>query len=258
MDPKPKSGCAMWNPFAPLAMLLLVLAVQARADAPRDGFYFGMSQSTAEKLLSNAADYELAYRVDTASTADIFARYRQHTLYLGHFLHGECVSVEKRAVVSSEARERMFSVYSEKLGRATEGSSSSDGRMHHAKWVWQDRVLELSANARADGGWLLTHKEFDPPRAREAVLAQQRELRDSRSVLDPLTGLPLEPSRTASEQAVAANTASLELPGDPAWEEALPDDADEAEEDAVDEAKTDKEKQQPAARPRITDRSDWD
>jgi hypothetical protein len=245
----------MWNPLVWLS-LMSWLGLCTASWAQQDGFHFGMTQAVAEKRLRNTADYEVAYRVDTASTSDIFVRYRQHTLYLGHFLHGECVSVEKRAVVSSEARERMFMAYGEKLGRPDEGSTSKDGQLHFAKWIWRDRVLELSANARADGAWLLSHKELDPKRAREAVLLQQRELREQRNVLDPLTGLPLELARTAGEDLAAAQRVEQ---AEPDWEEALRSDATadtEGNESESDETKGSTQKA-PAPRPRITNKTDW-
>lgn len=215
----------------------------------------------AEALLKDSANYELAYRVDSASTADIFVRYRQHTLYLGHFLDGECISVEKRAIVSRESMEEMFAAYSEVMGPPGKGSESRDGQLHYSRWSWRDRELELSANSRSDGGFLLIHQEYSPQLRRDAVLRQQQELRDNPPVLDPLSGLPLDNIRTASERALAANQAS---PGDPVWEEAAPEgdseavspDGSTAAEAPPDETTQKKDAEQP--RPRITGKNDWD
>jgi hypothetical protein len=244
------------------AVLLLPLAPQA---AVRDGFYFGMPLASADALLQDTTDYELAYRVDTPSTADVFVRFRQHTLYLGHFLNGECCSVEKRAIVGADDMQRMFDAYLARLGTPTESADSTDGRTHYAKWAWRDRVLELSANARTDGAYLLAHEEYDPERSREAVLLQQRELREMPQQADPLTGQPLPLSRQPEQQAAAANDAS---PGDPVWEEAAPaadgQAAGEQDEDEADtqDGKVDKDgkdgKDKDAPPPQITGKNDWD
>jgi hypothetical protein len=247
-------------------LLCGLLGGMAHAAPPRDGSFYGMALAQANALLEDALNYELAYRVDTPSTADIFVRFQQHTLYLGHFLDGECVSVEKRAVVSAEAMQGMFDAYRAKLGAPGEGADSTDSRSHYAKWVWPERVLELSASARSDGSYLLSHEEYDPERMREAVLLQQRELREQPQQADPLTGQPLPLSRQPGQQAAAANGAS---PGDPAWEEALPAEdsaaADSAAppagqaDDAADkpEAEDDKKKDKEPP-PDITGKNDWE
>jgi hypothetical protein len=162
--------------------LLVVTAMLGWAhskDARPDGFYYSMSLEAANELLDSDSQYEVVYRIDTASTADIFCNYLQKTQYLAHFLHGDCCGVEKRAVVEAAAMHSMFSAYRAALGEPHEGATTQDSKTHYAHWTYKDRELELTALRRSDGRYLLIHEEYDPRRAGEVRVLQERELKDS-------------------------------------------------------------------------------
>jgi hypothetical protein len=161
-----------------LLALLIVAPVQAKERKP-DGFYFGMRLEASAELLDSDSLYEVVYRIDTPSTADIFVTYQDKTQYLAQFLRGECIAIEKRAVVEAPAMEAMFAAYRQKLGEPHEAADSQDAKTHYAHWTYKDRELELTGLRRSDGRFLLIHEEYDPQLAGEAKALQQRELPES-------------------------------------------------------------------------------
>jgi hypothetical protein len=167
----------------PLSLVTIVLCwgslpALAKSSKP-DGFFYGMRLGDADDLIADDSQYEVVYRIDTASTADVFCSYQKKTQYLAHFLRGDCIAVEKRAVVEATAMDSMFAAYRESLGEPKEGVVSKDGKNHYAHWTYKDRELELTALRREDGRFLLIHEEYDPRKAGEAKVLQQRELPDS-------------------------------------------------------------------------------
>ena len=221
----------------PLACCLLVfaflvpLAAQAKhGSVARDGFYFGMRLTEAEALIKSNPDYVVAYRVDTTDTNDIFCRYQDHTLYLSHFLRGQCCSVEKRAIVNFDDTAKMFDAYFKALGNTDEVAISADRKSRYARWRFKDRELSLTAYGRDNGTYLLVHEETDTMRMGEAQVLQQRQLSTMPQQTDPLTGKALPLSQQPAEQAVEQQAADSALPSNsPAstaaaaqWQAALP------------------------------------
>jgi hypothetical protein len=158
--------------------LLLVIPAWSKSAKP-DGFYYAMPLDDVQELLEDDPQYEVVYRIDTDSTAAIFCTYQQKAQYLAHFLRGECCAVEKRAIVEATAMEAMFTAYLKALDEPHEAAASSDAKTRYAHWTYKDRELELTALRRTDGRFLLIHEEYDPRRAGEARVLQQRELPES-------------------------------------------------------------------------------
>jgi hypothetical protein len=217
---------------------------------------FGMAQDAAERVISDKDLWAVAYRIDTASTAEIAAVWKGTVFYIAKFYNGRCYSIEKRAEVTKEEVEKIIRLYTESYGTTPEATEDREGRMLYARWTRPDKEISLNAIRGRGGLYKLIHEERDTMVYAEARVAQEREMLQQPTEEDPLTGKrrikrAAEPEQTsAADFAADADGGAAEDTDEPADDAA---DADDASSEADAETESDDEAEQPEKRPRIND-----
>lgn len=152
--------------------------------------HFGMKVEDVEKLVEDEEDWQIAYKIKTASTMDIACRYKKQIYFQARFYQGRCYYLEKRAEASLEEVKQVFAHYLDKFGESPEGTQSRDGRLMFARWDKDEREISLTADMRSNGNYILTYEDIEPGVIGEANYVQEQEIRNSQQGTDPITGAP--------------------------------------------------------------------
>lgn len=152
--------------------------------------HFGMKVEDAEKLVEDEEDWQIAYKIQTASTMDLACRYNKEVYFQARFYQGRCYFLEKRIEASLEEVKQVFSHYLGQFGVSPEGTQSRDGRLMFARWDKDEREITLTGGMRSNGKYILTYEDFAPAIIGEANYVQEQELRNSQAGTNPITGAP--------------------------------------------------------------------
>lgn len=169
----------------------VVLAARNAADFTEERFFrFGMSLADADAVLRDEDNWQVAYRIDTPSTADIACAWQEDVIYMVRFYQGRCYAMEKRTEVDFDEVERVFRFFDEKLGETPEATQSSELELLFSRWTLEDREISVTAYAYEGQSYMLTYEELDPLVVGEARHAQEQELESAPAAADPITGGP--------------------------------------------------------------------
>jgi hypothetical protein len=226
--------------YRALLSIILALALTAPALAKKepvvDGalLKYGMAQAEAEKVIADKAFWQVAYRVDTASTSEIACVWDHSVFYKVKFFEGKCYFIEKRAIVSRDEIDTLLQMYRGAYGDTPEATSDHQGRLIFSRWTMTNREVTINAMRLKDGRYKLFYEEFDPVEIGAARRAQEAELGEGGNMdVDPITGrpriTPMGPSAYTGEDEAEAETADAEPAGEPEAE------AEETPQPATDE-----------------------
>ncbi|MCB1218557.1 hypothetical protein KDL44_14325 [bacterium] len=192
-----------------LAALLMLLLSPGLAIADTEflndkAFQFGMSQKDAAELLygeKHAKDWEIAYDVATRSTWEIACRHHEEVQYVVRFYEGRCIYVEKRSEMEGRDMEKAISKLFDTNGNTSEAAGNTAESQFFARWTRDERSMELMAMRRRGGKFLLSYQDAELGLVNEAMLVRDRELKEGRMVIDPLTGKAVLHVQSGEQQA---------------------------------------------------------
>lgn len=188
-----------------LLLCLLPLRAWAETEFLNDkAFSYGMSQEDAAKMIygdKHGKDWEIAYDVATTSTWEIACRHHEEVQYVVRFYEGTCIYVEKRAEIDGRDVEKTISKIFDVNGETAEAAGNTGESQFFARWTHDDRTIELMAMRRRGGKFLLSYQDADLGRVNEAMLIRDREIKQGRMVIDPLTGKPMPHVETGEQAA---------------------------------------------------------
>ncbi len=192
-----------------LAGLLLagLLPCEARASTEflnDKAFQYGMNQLDAVKLIygeRSDREWEIAYDIATTSTWEIACRHHEEVMYVVRFFNGRCIYVEKRAELESKDMEKTISELFDRNGPTGEVAGNRKESQFFARWTVEERSMELMAMRRRAGLFLLSYQDCDEALNNEAMLVRDREIKQGRMVIDPVTGLAVPHVGTGEDTA---------------------------------------------------------
>src|SRR5690606_36232327 len=82
-----------------------------------------------------------------------------------------------------------------------EAAGNTSESQFFARWTREERTMELMAMRRRGGKFLLSYQDADLGRVHEAMLVRERELKQGRMVIDPLTGQAIPHVETGEQAA---------------------------------------------------------
>lgn len=183
------------------------LPVRASADTEflsDKSFSYGMSQEDAARLIygdKHKKDWEIGYDIATTSTWEIACRHHKEVMYIVRFYNGVCIFVEKRAELEHKDIEKTISKIFDINGPTGEVAGNSKESQFFARWEKDERSIELLGMSRRGGKFLLSLEDSDEALSNEAMLIRDREIKDGRMTIDPITGQPRPHITTGEGQA---------------------------------------------------------
>lgn len=187
-------------------VLCLGMAGTASADTEflsDRSFQYGMSQEDAAKMIygeKSSKEWEIAYDIATASTWELACRHHEEVMYVVRFFEGRCIYVEKRAELEPRDMEKTISEIFDRNGSTAEVAGNRNESQFFARWNDEERSMELMAMRRRGGKFLLSYQDTDEELLNEALLIRDREIKQGRMVIDPLTGKAIPHVETGEQQ----------------------------------------------------------